>query len=63
MPKVRSCSFCGRRIEPGTGLMYVTRRGDIYWFCSSKCYKMFSRPRRSKRQPLWIRKAREENII
>ncbi len=33
------CSFCGEQIEPGTGKMFVTRAGKVYYFCSSKCEK------------------------
>ncbi len=39
MPIVRTCTYCGREIEPGTGLMYVKNDGTILWFCSSKCFK------------------------
>lgn len=31
------CSFCGDKIEPGTGKMYVRKDGTIFYFCSSKC--------------------------
>lgn len=41
MPKERTCSYCGKGIEPGTGLMFVTSKGEIFWFCSSKCKKNF----------------------
>ncbi|MEM2908092.1 MAG: 50S ribosomal protein L24e [Candidatus Hadarchaeales archaeon] len=37
MPAARKCSFCGGRVEPGTGLMFVKRDGTILFFCSSKC--------------------------
>ena len=33
------CSFCGKEIEPGTGLMYVKNDGTVLYFCSSKCFK------------------------
>ncbi|MGC9434996.1 MAG: 50S ribosomal protein L24e [Methanomicrobiales archaeon] len=36
-----TCSFCGDRFEPGTGMMYVRRDGTIYYFCSSKCRSNF----------------------
>ncbi|RLG22115.1 50S ribosomal protein L24e [Methanosarcinales archaeon] len=35
----KTCSFCGRKIEPGTGKMFVKRDGTIYFYCSSKCEK------------------------
>ena len=36
---MRTCSFCGKEIEEGTGKMYVKKDGSIYFFCSSKCEK------------------------
>ena len=56
MPKMRTCSYCGRPIEPGTGLMFVTKRGEVYWFCSSKCYKSFLKLRRNPAKLAWIKK-------
>ncbi len=41
MPMKRVCHYCGREIEPGTGLMYVRNDGTILWFCSSKCFKLW----------------------
>ncbi len=32
-----TCSFCGKEIPPGTGLMYVFKSGKVMWFCSKKC--------------------------
>ncbi|WP_342811749.1 50S ribosomal protein L24e [Candidatus Hadarchaeum sp.] len=42
MPVARKCSFCGGRVEPGSGLMFVKRDGSILFFCSSKCRRNFS---------------------
>ncbi|MEM1515192.1 MAG: 50S ribosomal protein L24e [Thermoproteota archaeon] len=39
MPKPKKCTFCGREFTPGTGIMYVSNNGSVYWFCSSKCRK------------------------
>ena len=33
------CSFCGETLKPGTGKMLITARGEIKYFCSSKCEK------------------------
>ena len=60
MVKAKTCSFCGGEVEPGTGLMYVTRRGDVYWFCSSKCYKSFVKLRRNPAKQAWVRKLRKQ---
>ncbi|MCE4601959.1 MAG: 50S ribosomal protein L24e [Desulfurococcales archaeon] len=59
MPKLRTCTYCGRTIEPGTGLMFVTKRGDILWFCSSKCYKNFMKLRRRPEKQEWIRRLKK----
>jgi len=56
VPKLRTCSYCGGIIEPGTGIMYVTKRGDILWFCSSKCFKNFLKLRRKPAKVTWIAK-------
>ncbi len=37
MPVIRKCSFCGKNIPPGRGLMYVQNDGTINIFCTSKC--------------------------
>ncbi len=33
------CSFCGEKIKPGTGTIYVKSSGKILNFCSMKCEK------------------------
>ncbi len=37
MVDMRTCSFCGENIEPGTGKMFIRKDGTIFYFCSSKC--------------------------
>jgi len=59
MPKQRTCDYCGRVIEPGTGIMYVTRRGDVIWLCSSKCYKNFLKLKRTPNKLAWIKKLKK----
>lgn len=51
----RKCSFCGNKIEPGTGKLYARRDGTIYYFCSSKCESNVSLGRVSRRIK-WARK-------
>ncbi|WFO76024.1 50S ribosomal protein L24 [Desulfurococcaceae archaeon MEX13E-LK6-19] len=59
MPRIVHCSFCGRLIEPGTGIMYVKNDGSILWFCSSKCRKNFLKLGRNPRKLKWtLRKAK-----
>lgn len=43
------CSFCGGKIEPGTGKMLVKRDGTILLFCSSKCERNLALGRKPDR--------------
>ncbi len=56
MVKKLICSFCGKEIEPGRGIMFVKNTGEIYYFCSSKCYKYMIELRKDKRKVKWVRK-------
>ena len=52
------CSFCGKTVIPGTGIVFVTKKGNILNFCSSKCMKNY----KLKRKPIkikWTAKHRE----
>ncbi len=38
MVGTQRCVFCGKDIEPGTGVAFVrTKDGSVMWFCSNKC--------------------------
>ncbi len=63
MPSKHICSFCGKEIEPGTGKMYVTRDGKVYYFCSSKCYKNMIVLGRSPRRVKWTAQYRKEKEV
>ncbi|MCD6549347.1 TRASH domain-containing protein [Candidatus Micrarchaeota archaeon] len=57
------CSFCGKEIPPGKGLMYVRRDGKIYYFCSSKCKRNMLNLKRSGKKTKWteyVQKKRKE---
>ncbi|MEW5761016.1 MAG: 50S ribosomal protein L24e [Candidatus Thermoplasmatota archaeon] len=49
----RSCNFCGRAIEPGTGKMFVKHDGTTYFFCTSKCQKNLMKLGRVSREVKW----------
>ncbi len=53
-----TCSFCGKSIPAGTGLMYVKNDGSILYFCSSKCKKNMLKLRRDPNKLKWARKTR-----
>ena len=52
------CSFCGGRMEPGTGKMLVKRDGTLLHFCASKCEKNQALGR-TPRKATWVRKAQK----
>ncbi|MFA4855762.1 MAG: 50S ribosomal protein L24e [archaeon] len=31
------CSFCGEKLKPGTGFLFVKKDGTPFFFCSRKC--------------------------
>ncbi|ADP77250.1 LSU ribosomal protein L24E [Methanothermus fervidus DSM 2088] len=53
---MRVCSFCGEKIKPGTGKMFVKRDGTIYFFCGSKCEKNMLKLGRKPRKVKWVKK-------
>ena len=54
MPRVHRCSFCGKVIPPGTGMMYVRNDGTVLYFCSRKCKRSYFMRRNPKRYK-WAR--------
>ncbi len=53
------CSFCGKEIKPGTGLMYVKTNGSVLYFCSSKCFKNALKLKRKPIDVKWTEKHRK----
>ncbi|RME31087.1 50S ribosomal protein L24e [Candidatus Woesearchaeota archaeon] len=46
------CSFSGKEIPPGTGIMYVKKDGKVLWFLNSKAQKNYLLGRKA-RDRLW----------
>ncbi len=53
MLRINKCSFCGKVIQPGTGIIYVKNDGTILRFCSSKCKKSMLKLGRDPRKVKW----------
>ncbi|HXQ92534.1 MAG TPA: 50S ribosomal protein L24e [Nitrososphaerales archaeon] len=51
----KRCSFCGKLIPLGTGVMYIRNDGATFWYCSSKCRKNSSVLKRDPRSLKWAR--------
>jgi len=54
----RICFFCKRKIEPGTGKMFVKRNGTIFYLCSSKCDKNMLGLGRNPLKVKWVKKSK-----
>lgn len=50
-----SCSFCGNKIEKGTGKMYIKTDARVLYFCSSKCEKNMLKLERKPRTTKWTK--------
>jgi large subunit ribosomal protein L24e len=53
------CSFCGKEIEKGTGVMFVKNDGRIFYFDSSKCEKNMLKLRREPARVKWVKKVKK----
>jgi len=53
------CSFCGKEIEKGTGVMFVKNDGKIFYFDSSKCEKNMFKLRREPARVKWVKKVKK----
>ncbi|MBN1169942.1 50S ribosomal protein L24e [Candidatus Micrarchaeota archaeon] len=53
------CSFSGKEIPKGIGVMYVKKDGTIYYFYSSKEKKNFINLKREGRRQKWTPASRE----
>ncbi|HUY00837.1 MAG TPA: 50S ribosomal protein L24e, partial [Candidatus Deferrimicrobium sp.] len=55
MVKIRTCTFCGTDIEPGTGTMYVRKDGSVLFFCTGRCHKARLKLKRNPRKLKWTK--------
>jgi len=54
-----ACSFCGEKIEAGTGFMFVKTDGKVLNFCSRKCEKHVHKLKHKARTTPWTKEARK----
>ncbi|RLE66913.1 MAG: 50S ribosomal protein L24e [Thermoprotei archaeon] len=55
MPRIYKCSFCGKEIMPGTGIVFVKNDGTILRFCSRKCRVSMLKYKRNPKKLKWTR--------
>lgn len=63
MVEAKECSFCGEKIEPGSGKMLIKNDGQIFDFCSSKCEKNMIKLGRKERETRWTQKHAQEKAL
>ncbi len=59
------CSFCGKAIPKGTGLLFARKTGQVYSFCSRKCEHNLLYLNRHPRNTRWTKdfaKTKASNI-
>jgi len=63
MAETKKCSFTGKPIPPGTGMMYVKKTGQVLYFINSKAKKNYLNLGRVPARTKWTdtaRKSREK---
>jgi len=53
------CSFCGKQVIPGRGIIFVEMSGRVLDLCSAKCRKNWNMGREAKKLK-WTEKGREK---
>ena len=56
------CTFCGKDIKKGTGIMYIKKEGKVFHFCSSKCEKNLLKLKRVPRYATWTKSYADEKV-
>ena len=60
MVETKKCSFTGKPIPPGTGMMYVKKRGQVLYFINSKSKKNYLDLGRVPARTRWTETARNK---
>ncbi|MFW6040932.1 MAG: 50S ribosomal protein L24e [Thermoplasmatota archaeon] len=61
--ETKECSFCGDKIEPGTGKVFIKNDGQMFYFCNSKCEKNMLKLGRKDRETTWTKKYAQEKAV
>lgn len=60
MAETKKCSFTGKPIPPGTGMMYVKKTGQVLYFISSKAKRNYLNLRRIPARTRWTEISRQK---
>ena len=58
MAETKTCSFTGKPIPPGKGMMYVKKTGQVLYFINSKAKKNYVKLNRVPARTRWTDVAR-----
>ncbi len=47
------CSFCGKKIPQGTGIIFARKTGQVQHFCTRKCEMNMNKLHRQARETNW----------
>ena len=50
------CKFCKEEIPKGKGILLASSKGDVAYYCSSKCEKNATKLKRKPEKVNWVRK-------
>lgn len=54
------CTFCGKEIEKGKGMIFVFTSGKTANFCTKKCEKNMLKLKRKARNVSWTEESRKK---
>jgi len=57
------CAFCGERLKPGTGFLFVKKDGSPLFFCSRKCEKNLLKLKRKPIATKWTETSRQAKQV
>ncbi|MBT3408062.1 50S ribosomal protein L24e [Candidatus Woesearchaeota archaeon] len=57
------CNFCGKEIEPGTGVQFIKKDSKIFNFCSRRCEKNMLELKRKPRRTKWTEEYKKEKAV
>ena len=60
MAETKTCSFTGKQIPPGTGMMYVKKTGQVLYFINSKAKKTYLNLNRVPARTRWTDVSRSQ---